>query len=261
MSGKTLFFDIDGTIWDFHNRIPDSTRETFRLLKKNGHQTFLCTGRARAFIQHPSLFELGMDGIVSGCGTMIEWHDREIFYKEMDPAFVERTMMTLRKFRFRPILEGKNFLYMDDADFVGDPYGVKLHEEIGHNLLTIQGEWGKWEVSKLSCATEDADVEGCYQALNREFEWIQHNEPVVEMVPKGFTKGTGILETCRLLGLDPDGTFAFGDSANDLEMLRTAAVGIAMGNGTEPAKQAADYVTADMDQDGIYLACKHFGLI
>ena len=52
-----------------------------------------------------------------------------------------------------------------------------------------------------------------------------------------------------------------GDSENDLDMLAAAAVGIAMGNGTERAKATADYVTTAFDDDGIYNGLKHFGLI
>ena len=44
-------------------------------------------------------------------------------------------------------------------------------------------------------------------------------------------------------------------------MLEYAGCGIAMGNGTDAAKNVADYVTDSLENDGIYNACKHFGLI
>ena len=56
-------------------------------------------------------------------------------------------------------------------------------------------------------------------------------------------------------------TYAFGDSMNDLEIIQAAGVGIAMGNGAPELKEAADYVTSDIGEDGIYRACKHFHLI
>jgi hypothetical protein len=56
-------------------------------------------------------------------------------------------------------------------------------------------------------------------------------------------------------------TFAVGDSVNDLDMLRFAGHGIAMGNATAPTKAAAEYVTADIHDDGIYQAMQHYGLL
>ena len=46
MGKKALFFDIDGTIWDFHNRICESTVEAMKKLHDNGHLTFICSGRS-----------------------------------------------------------------------------------------------------------------------------------------------------------------------------------------------------------------------
>ena len=84
---------------------------------------------------------------------------------------------------------------------------------------------------------------------------------MVEGVPKGYSKATVIQAVCEKLGIDREDTYAFGDSVNDLDMLKYAAYGIAMGNGTPEAKAAADYVTDDLLEDGIYNACAHFALI
>ena len=54
---------------------------------------------------------------------------------------------------------------------------------------------------------------------------------------------------------------ALGDSGNDIPMLRAADIGICMGNGTDAAKDAADYVTSAITDDGLYHAFEHFGLI
>ena len=54
---------------------------------------------------------------------------------------------------------------------------------------------------------------------------------------------------------------AFGDEENDIDMIRFAKIGVVLGNGGEAAKKAADYVTEDIDRDGVFLALKHFGII
>lgn len=262
MSGKkAAFFDIDGTLWNFNNEIPESTVQAIRQMRRNGNLAFLCSGRCRAYIREPKLFEIGFDGVISGCGTMIEYDGKTVFYKRLDNELVERTLHTMRRYGFRPILEGREYLYMDFEEFAQDRFGKKVRAEMGDHLLTIAGEWGRWEVSKMACATENADREACFAALEEDYDFMIHGEAVAEVVPKGFHKGTGIAKVCELLGIELADTFAFGDSANDLGMLRTAGVGVAMGNGTDEVKAAADHVTTPLMEDGIWNACRHFGLI
>ncbi len=258
---KAVFFDIDGTLWHSDNVIPESTKKTIRELQERGHLTFLCTGRTRGYVQNPELLNLGFDGIVSGCGTMIEYQNETVFCYEIEKEFLADTIQRMRSYGFRPILEGKQYLYMDESEFGQDYYGKKLMAELGERLKSIEGEWGRWEVCKFSCATTNADREACFRELEPDFDFMIHNEEVVEIVPKGFHKGTGIEKVCELLHLDIKNTYAFGDSANDLGMFESAGTSIAMGDGQEVAKKAADYVTTPLLENGIRNACRHFGLI
>lgn len=258
---KAVFFDIDGTLWNWKNEIPKSAKEAIVQLRKNGNLAFLCSGRCRSYIRNPDLLGIGFDGIISGCGTMIEYNGKTVFYKRLENELAEHTVNTVRQYGFRPILEGREYIYMDPKEFDRDLYGKKLTEELGEHLLSIAGHWGRWEISKLACATENADRESCFHKLESYYDYMVHNEAVVEMVPKGFHKGTGIAKVCELLGMDIADTFAFGDSVNDLGMMKAAGVGVAMGNGTDAVKEAADYVTSSLTEDGIWNACRHFELI
>lgn len=258
---KAVFFDIDGTLWDFYNQIPESTVSAIRTLRKNGHYAFICSGRARSYIRHPDLLGIGFDGVVCGCGTHVELNGERIYEKFIDRKLAIHTVETVRSYGFRPILEGPEYLYMDDADFGDELYGQKLKREMGDRLVSIADSYGDWEINKLSCATDHADREGCFAAMEEYYTYLIHNSAVVELVPKGHTKATGIQRMCEALGIDRADTFAVGDSVNDLAMLEYAGVGIAMGNGSPEAKAAADYVTADLQDDGIYRAMLHFGLI
>ncbi len=65
------------------------------------------------------------------------------------------------------------------------------------------------------------------------------------------TKGTAIRFLCQQEGIDLARTAAFGDSDNDEDMLRTVGCGVAMGNAKESARQAADFVTASNEEDGV----------
>ena len=73
----------------------------------------------------------------------------------------------------------------------------------------------------------------------------------LEAMPLGVDKGYGLSQLARHLGLDRSQVAAVGDGGNDVAMLRYAALGVAMGNGSDEAKAAADYITADNDHDGL----------
>jgi hydroxymethylpyrimidine pyrophosphatase-like HAD family hydrolase len=161
----------------------------------------------------------------------------------------------------KPILEGRDYLYMDMADFAGDRYAEYVRLQMGDALRTISGNRGNWEISKLSCDMKDADKAACFAELERDYTMIVHNEAVVEMVPKGFDKGTGIREVCDLLDTDIQGTYAFGNSMNDFEMIEAAGCGVVMGGGADVVKEKADFVTKELREDGIYYACRELGLL
>ena len=258
-----LFFDIDGTLWDYNNNIREKTRLAIRAARENGHKCFINTGRARGFVTNKELLSIGFDGIVSACGTMIEYNGEVIFNRIIPKEDAIRTVETVRKYGFRPILEGPKYLYMDKSDFAGDMYGEKVMQEMGEHLRGIEENWGNWEMNKLSCATDVSKEErnACYKELLDLYSYIIHSDTVVEMVPKGFDKGTGIKKVCELLGEDIKNTFSFGDSINDKEMLIAAGTGVAMGGTYHDLSDYADYITLPLDEDGIYHAMKHFELI
>ena len=80
-----------------------------------------------------------------------------------------------------------------------------------------------------------------------------------EIFPKNSGKHIGIAELNEILGVKHH--VYFGDGSNDVDPLREADFGIAMGNGTQEAKDVADYVTSSVSEDGVVAALKHFDLI
>ncbi len=261
---SAVFFDIDGTLWDYEKYIPESTKTGIKKLRENGHLAFICSGRTRAFINDPDLLGIGFDGIVCACGCHIEIDGKVLYKKILEQDFVQKTVELIRGYGIKPILEGPKNLYMSSEDFEDDKFGKVLKRDMGDKLLAIDGDYyGKWVVNKMSCSTdiEAAKRVEVFDRLAKYYNIIQHSDTVCELVPAGYSKATGMLKACEIVGIDPANTYAFGDSENDLEMLETAHVGIAMGNGTDRAKAVADYVTTPFDEDGIYNGLKHFGLI
>ena len=74
-------------------------------------------------------------------------------------------------------------------------------------------------------------------------------------------KGIAIRELISRVGGDMNDTIAIGDSGNDFNMIKTAHIGVAMGNATDRIKSIADMITDDIDNDGIYTAFKRLELI
>lgn len=256
-----IFFDIDGTLWDKENVIPESTREALKLLRENGHQTFLNSGRTKVFINDPNLLSLGFDGILSGCGTYIEYQGKVLFYHKIDEKLMERSIDLFYEYDMPMVIEGRHHLYMDPEIIGKDAYGRYLLEVMKDCTLPIRENKKHLEASKFSIIIENTDYQGLIERLKDHYEFLLHGTTVMEVVPKGFSKATAMEAICSRLQIDPKDTYAFGDGTNDLEMLAYAGTGIAMGNGTDLAKKQADYVTDELHQDGIYNALKHFSLI
>ncbi len=77
------------------------------------------------------------------------------------------------------------------------------------------------------------------------------NNGLIEVLPIGISKATGVDEVARPLGVSAEDVVAFGDMPNDVPMLRWAGLGVAMGNAHPEALAAADEVTASNTDDGL----------
>lgn len=256
-----IFFDIDGTLWDYKNYIPESAKEGIRRARAKGHKCFINTGRARAFVTNKELLDIGWDGIVSSCGCMIEYEGKTIFNRLISKDDCIRTMEAMDKYGFKPILEGPEHLYMEKSDYTGDMYGEKVMREMGARLRGIKDSWGNWEINKLSVTCNPETSAQCSEELSDLYDYMIHTPTIWEMVPKGYNKGTGIRKVCELLGADVSDTIAFGDSINDKEMLEEAGIAVAMGRCSDEIARIADFVTSNLEDDGILKALEKLDLI
>lgn len=259
---QAVFFDIDGTLWNQHMQIPDSTVSAIRKLREAGHATFICSGRSRANIRSKNLLDIGFDGVVAACGTHIDFHKETIFEVLLKESQVAHSLKVFEDYHMPVVLEGPQYIYVRQEDFLLDPYVKYLRNELGEDLKEIYEDTSKIVINKMSAEMNQASIEEVRQALGAEFDLIVHEgEKVLEMIPAGYSKATGIQKVCEILNIPWENTYAFGDSENDLDMLEYVAHGIAMGNGTPNAKKAAEFVTTDIEEDGIQNGLLHYGLI
>lgn len=88
-------------------------------------------------------------------------------------------------------------------------------------------------------------------ALADKFSFIRSDRTLFEIIPNGVDKGTLLVKMAELLGIDMKRTVAVGDYNNDVSMLRSAGLGVAVSNAVEAALAAADYVTVSNEEHAI----------
>lgn len=259
---KLVFFDIDGTLWDEKHFIPESTVRAIKELRKNGNKAFLCSGRARANIIAPELFEIGFDGVLAACGNHVEVDGRVLYENLLSQEQVKKIIEVTEAANMPVVLEGPKIHWISTKGFENDPYVDFLYESLGENAKYLNGYEEGMQLNKFSADVwEDTDYEMIKRELLPFMDVLEHEGTVIEMIPKGTSKATGIKWLCDYMQVPVEDTYALGDSINDIDMLAFVGHGISMGNGTEPAKRAAEYITTGLYEDGVYNALKHYGLI
>jgi len=80
MTRKIIFLDVDGTIIDYDNHIPESAVVAIRKAREKGHLVYVCTGRSKAEMP-PEIWDIGFDGMIGGNGSYVEHEGQVILYQ------------------------------------------------------------------------------------------------------------------------------------------------------------------------------------
>ena len=86
MSRKIIFLDVDGTLVDYDNRIPESAVQAIRQARGNGHLIYVCTGRSKAEMPQ-EIWDIGLDGMIGGNGSYVE-HEGQVIMHQLIPLEV-----------------------------------------------------------------------------------------------------------------------------------------------------------------------------
>lgn len=261
MERKIVFFDIDGTLYQYGNDIAESTITAIKGLKENGHIPVICTGRTKSMI-FDTILNMDFDSLISGGGTYAEYKGKELYLYEMEKEKAVRAVKAMQKYEFIPIPEGHRYMYIDKNN-IEDTYRPVFEiyqNEISDRIRQIDFE--TLQISKISGAIkENSDIEGIKKELDGEYTFVNHGGSLFEMIPKPFSKAVGIERMIEYLGIPVENTYAFGDSFNDLEMLTYVKYGVAMGNSNPELFKYVKYKTDSIEKNGIYNGLKRFGLI
>ncbi len=239
-----IFLDIDGTIFD--GKINKEDLDAIKKAREMGHKVFINTGRTYAII--PEMVKnLEVDGIIAGIGTHIIYGGETlrsvILPKDILTAWTEHAL----KENLKSELQGEVLdLYIN---------GGPCDERRVYDSSEITGKFKDFRISKFVIFGQFSEKDK--RLLEKDFDIFQY-KTYGEVAPKGYTKAEGIKFIEEYLGIPHENTIAMGDSANDLDMIEYAAIGVAMGNGEESLKNAADYVTAPISESGVAKAIERF---
>jgi Cof subfamily protein (haloacid dehalogenase superfamily) len=264
MKSNIIFFDIDGTLLSEKTfTVPESAKEAIRKTQANGHLVFINTGRPILEIDD-CIEELNFDGYVCGCGTYIEFKNKELFHRSLGVDLSKRIVNKLRQCHIDAILEGKKGVYYDDDLSISSSEVLRIktrHINVGfYKGQTFDDS--DIDFDKLVIWTnEHSDFDAFHKEFENTLEFIHRGENFYELVPIGFSKATGIKHLIDHLDIPHENTYAIGDSTNDLSMLEYVKNSIAMGNSTPLLFDLVSFVTKDLEDDGIEHALKHYNII
>ncbi|HEM5133584.1 TPA: HAD family hydrolase [Streptococcus suis] len=277
---KIIFLDVDGTLVDYHNRIPESAIRAIRQARENGHLVYVCTGRSRAEMQ-PELWEIGLDGMIGGNGSYVEHQGQVIMHQLLSEEDSRAIVDWLHERGLEFYLESNNGLFASEkfrerARETLQIYSMnkgKTAEEVANQEvedvihgMVFDGELYRDDLNKVSFVLDSyqdhLDSKQAFPQLVAN-TWGGRGESALfgDLGVKDIDKAHAISVLLDYLGASQADTIAFGDAKIDISMLDYCAVGVAMGNGGAEILAIADMITDDVEEDGLYNAFERLGLL
>ena len=276
MRKKIVFLDVDGTLVDYQNHLPPSAVTAIRQARENGHRVYICTGRSKAEV-YPELWDIGLDGMIGGNGSYVEDHGHVVMHQLITAQQGRRIVDWLHGRGLEFYLESNSGLYASEHfEAAGQAAVQEYSRRKGKSgVLTVRqafpdmifgGALYRDDLNKvsylLSSYQDFLDTKAQFPDLENN-TWGGAGETALfgDLGIKNIDKAVAIRALVDYLQTDIADTIAFGDAKVDIPMLECCGYGVAMGSGGPEIKAAADYVTGDVDQDGLYLAFEKLGLL
>lgn len=254
---KIIFFDIDGTLLKLGEKdLTDTIAMTLNQLQEKGIKLFIATGRPAFVIPH---FEkVSFDGIIAYNGQYCFNNDTIIHKQPMDKQDIYHFINNAN--RMGHVVQAASAIRMGANGYEPD---LDEYFSIANQKLNVVNDFDQLlqeDIYQLMIAVKPSEYESLLKGVTQSkiTSWWPK---AVDVIPKNGGKRVGILKVLDYYGYDISESMAFGDGGNDLEMLETVGIGVAMGNAVDEVKEHSDYVCKSVDEDGIYSACLHFNLI
>lgn len=270
---KLIALDLDGTLLNSQKRLSERNENALRECIRRGIEIVPCTGRIWKgipdFIREFSGVRYAIT--VNGAAIVDIRTEKEIDQRKFCAAQAVEILELARSFdtMYDTYIEGQGYgeeRFMSCMERYGIPPVVQNMVRDTRIIVPDVVEKVRREqqqVEKINYFFSDMEERARARAA-----LLQRDDVIVsssfsfnlEINAVGATKGEGILRLADWLGIEPEATMGFGDGENDLSMMQKAGFGVAMENGEDIIKKAADYVTACNDEDGVALAIEKFVL-
>lgn len=257
---KAVFFDIDGTLLSHRTvKIPTSTKKAFQLLKEKGIYTFISTGRHISEMKDLPLNDLEFEGYITLNGQYCYNKEGVIYDLPINQQDINQIIAEIDQNPFPCIFVEKEKMYIN---FNNDKVQV-VQDAINTPLPEVNDIHRGYTETIYQVIPYDIDESKEQHILNlmphcKKTRW---HPLAIDIISSQGGKQNGIEKVLEYYHILQSETMAFGDGMNDIDMLEFVQIGVAMGNAHDEVKKHADYITDDIDNDGIYNALKHFQII
>lgn len=279
MEKKLIFLDIDGTILVPGEGIREEVLDGIYKARNRGHMIFISTGRSCSSLPE-DLNGVELDGLIASAGSDIWIHGQNVWRTSIPKELLYKAFPVLDEAGAIYILENYDRIYISGLGkrlLSGEEPREEDNPELTRwkaffqNTTDLRGldDWDleKAPVPKITFLVwEEKQVDKIKKALSEDFH-VAMFQPGSrkflngELILKSADKGTAVCRTARLLKAELKNTVAFGDSMNDYQMIKAAAVGVAMGNADEKLKAAADRICEPVEENGVLLELQRMKII
>jgi len=263
MDRKALFFDIDGTLLDDRTKkLPESAVRVIEQARQKGHLVFINSGRARCLMREVEE-ALSVDGFLCGCGTYVEIEGHVALHHLISKNRRLEIQKSILAHNLDGILEGTYGCYFNDCTS-RMPQVERLKKMFLATGVMIAADWEN-EAAPFdkfcALADEKSDVDGFLKSLGPDMAPIDRGGGLYEAVPAGFDKASAMKFILDYYKIPWENSYAFGDSANDLAMIRYACNSIVMGQHDKVLEPYASFITKNVEDDGIAYAFEKLHIV
>ncbi|HET9965510.1 MAG TPA: Cof-type HAD-IIB family hydrolase [Rubrobacter sp.] len=253
-------FDLDGTVLRRNLRITQGTVAALQGLRERGMRLVVATGRrfedAREYAGR--LGFAGHDPLICYGGSMVRRINGETLLHRKLPVSLGIEVLewaAARDLHARVFLDGRIITSPDTPAALDH---LRRYAEPGVSVVDLPADWlGECteQPTKLVIVDRPDDIEGWLEAARTAFDgrlFLTRSLPhYVEIGRLEGTKASALGFLCERWGIEPERVLAFGDADNDIDMLRFAGHGVAVGGMTGEVREAADRVVPGVDEDGV----------
>ena len=256
-SFKAVFFDVDGTLLPIGSKtVPPGTLKAVERLKENGILTVVATGRQIGSYSRSPANIIAFDAYIVANGTMLLDKDRKLISGiPIGQKELQQVLKNLDEDQIAYALTTLDGRYINKITETV----IETHRQLNTDLPKT-GNYKGEDVYMIEAYIHQ-DLTQLIKNIRKYCTISRWNENGVDIFSKSAGKHVGIENYIKLHNIKPNQIMAFGDAENDIQMLKYAGTGVAMGNAEQSVKDVADYVTDTADNNGIEEALKHFGLI